>query len=110
MSTMIVYIILTISIIAMGLAVGYSYFVAIGHENFKGITVVLDKVYNNTSDMAYAVRDELENKGKQCEIVELGDGYPKLSVDGKKYVAVGKVASMEGFPVQVIQLKVCKQQ
>lgn len=89
-------------------AVTYSAFVSLGYENFRGITIELDKVYNNTSEMAYAARDELKRRGKQCEIAELGNGYPKLLVDGKKYTAAYKFASVKGFPVQVVQLRVCK--
>lgn len=89
-------------------AITYSVFVSFGYENFRGITIELNEVYDNTSEMAYAARDELKRRGKQCEIVELGNGYPKLLVDGKKYTAAYKFASIKGFPVQVVQLRVCK--
>ncbi|MHC1683888.1 MAG: hypothetical protein AB6733_13190 [Clostridiaceae bacterium] len=99
---------ITIISILMFLAIGFSFFVTVGYENFRGITVELDKVYDNTSEMAYAVRDELKHRGKQCEIVEIGKGYPKLLVNEKIYTANYKVASVSGFPVQVIQLRPCK--
>ena len=40
----------------------------------------------------------------------MGKGYPKFLIDGKKYVMIYKMASMRGFPMQVVQLKLCKEQ
>lgn len=94
--------------VLMFLAIGFSFFVSVGYENFRGFTIELDKFYDNTSEMAYAVIDELKRRGKQCEIVEIGKGYPKLLVNEKKYIASYKFASVSGFPVQVIQLRPCK--
>lgn len=103
-------IVLTIIIaIAMFAAFAYTLLVTVGYDNFSGITLELDNMYNNTREIADAVVNQLEKEGKQCEILEVGNGYPKLLVDGKKYILTFKMASMVGFPTQVVQLKRCKE-
>jgi flavorubredoxin len=62
----------------MFIAVVYSGLVSIRYDNFKGITLELDKIYSNTSEMEYATIEELRKRGKECEIEELRKGYPKL--------------------------------
>ena len=44
-----------IIIILMAIAVGYTFLVTIGYDNFKGITLQLDEMYTNTAEMACAV-------------------------------------------------------
>lgn len=102
--------ILTIIItVLMFIAVGYTFLVTTGYDNFKGITIQLDEMYTNTGEMAYAVFSELRKQERQCEIMEMRKGYPKFLIDGKKYVMTYKMASMQGFPMQVVQLKLCKE-
>ena len=96
-----------IIIILMFVAVAFSGLVSIGYN--RGINIVLDKFYTNTTEMAYATVEELKKEGKQCEILEIGNGYPKLLVNGKKYILVNNMASAAGFPTQVIQLKIYKE-
>lgn len=90
-------------------AAAYSFLTSTGYDNFKGITLELDTMYDNTTEMAHAAVEELRSRGKQCSILETGNGYPKLLVDGKRYVLIGKMASAKGFPVQVAQLKPVKE-
>lgn len=98
-----------ISIAIMLVVVGYADLVTTGYDNFKGITLQLDEMYKNTGEMAYAVFEQLTKQGKECEIIEMEKGYPKFIIDRKKYVMIHKMVSMKGFPVQVIQLKICKE-
>jgi hypothetical protein len=98
-----------VAIIAMMLAVGYSVLVTTGYNNFRGINLQLDDMYKSTDEMAFEVYEQLKNKGKECEILETGKEYPKFLINGKKYIMIHKIASMRGFPVQAIQLKICKE-
>lgn len=98
-----------LALVAMLAIVWYTFLVTTGYDNFKGITLQLDDMYSNTNEMACAVSDELIKQGKECEIVEMGESYPKFLVDGKKYVMTYKMASIKGLPVQTIQLKICKE-
>lgn len=97
-----------IIIIFMFSAVFFSWLVTVGYDNFKGITLQLDQMYNNPTEMAYATVKGLRESGKECEIIELGKGYPKLLVNGKKYTLTHKMASIYGVPMQVVQLKFCR--
>ena len=85
----------TIGIIALlimvSIMLAYAGFITLGYDNFRGITIQLDKVYKNTAEMASATFEELKKQGKECEIIEMGEGYPKFIVDGKKYVMVPRV-------------------
>lgn len=100
--------IIIIIMLVFGAVMFYTNMVTFGYDNFKGITLELDEMYNNDTEIAYAAVEELRKRGKECEIVELGKGYPKLLVNGNKYSLTYKMASMRGFPVQVVQLKLCK--
>jgi hypothetical protein len=84
------------------------FLVTTGYDNFNGITLELDEMYTNTDEMACAVLEELKKQRRECEIIEMGKGYPKFLIDGKKYLMTYKMASISGFPVQVIHLKICK--
>lgn len=95
-------------IIIFGIIVVYAILVTMGYDNLRGITIHLDEIYSNTKLMACAVFEELEKRGKECEIIEMDEGYPKFMINGKKYVMVPKMASWRGFPIQVAQLRICK--
>lgn len=98
-----------IALLAMMGIVGYSVLVTTGFDNFKGINFQLEKIYKNTDEMAFEVYERLKRKGKECEILETGKEYPAFLIDGKKYIMIHKIASVRGFPVQAIQLKICKE-
>ncbi|MEK6264311.1 MAG: hypothetical protein N2B06_06020 [Clostridium sp.] len=98
-----------VAIVAMMVAVGYSVLVTTGYNNFRGINLQLDDMYKSTDEMAFEVYEQLKSKGKECEILETGKEYPKFLINGKKYIMIHKIASMSGFPVQAIQLKICKE-
>lgn len=83
------------SIAVMLVVVCYANLVTTGYDNFRGITLQLDEMYTNTNEMACVVFEELKKQGRECEITEMGKGYPKFSI--------------EGFPVQTVQLKICKE-
>lgn len=83
----------------------YTFLVTIGFDTFRGINIVLDDWYDNLSDISLATIDQLKKDGKDCKLLEKkGNGYPRLSVDGKVYFLRYKVASVRGFPVQVGQV------
>lgn len=84
---------------------GYVFLVTTGYDNLKGINLQLDEMYSDTNEMACAVFAELKKQGRECEVVEMGKGYPQFLVDGKKYLMTYKMASISGLPVQTIQLK-----
>lgn len=65
-------------------------------------------MYKNSDEMAFQVFEKLKEQGKECEILETGKEYPKFLINGKKYIMMHKIASVKGFPVQAIQLKICK--
>jgi len=100
-----------IGIIALLIVLGiviYAGLVTSGFDNFRGITLQLDDVYNNPKKMACAVFEELQKRGKECEIIEMDEGYPKFLIEEKKYVMVPKICSFKGIPYQVVHLKLCK--
>jgi hypothetical protein len=99
-------IIITILIV---ITLGYIFLITIGYDNFRGITLQLDDVYTNTSEMACAVFNELRKQERECEVIEMGKGYPKFLVDGKKYLMTYKMASIYGVPMQVVHLKLYKE-
>lgn len=97
-----------ILIVLVPVVLGYLFFITMGHDNFRGITLQLDDMYTNKNEMARAVFQELKKQGRDCEILENGPGYPKLLVDGRKYLMTYRMGSIYGIPMQVVHLKICK--
>ena len=95
--------------IVMVVILGYVGLVTLGYDNLRGITLQLDEMYTDINEMACVVFAELKKQGRECEVIEMGKGYPKFMVDGKKYIMISKMASVRGIPVQTVQLKVCKE-
>ena len=99
-------IIISILIIAV---LGYIFLLSIGYDNFRGITLQLDEVYTSIDEMTCAVFKELRKQERQCEVIEMGKGYPKFLVDGKKYLMTYRTVNMGGVPMQAVQLRLCKE-
>ncbi|PRR81844.1 hypothetical protein [Clostridium vincentii] len=100
-----------IGVVVILLLLGMMFYLGLfttGYNNLRGITVELDELSTNTNEMAYAVYEKLKDQGKECEIIEMGEGYPKFLVDKKKYSMLPRTGSWRGFPVQIVQLRPCK--
>lgn len=82
--------------------------VGAGFDNLRGITVGLDDNYNNTTEMAHAVFEKLKIKYTECEMIDMGEGYPEFIINGKRYLMFPRIGSANGFPYQVIQLRILK--
>lgn len=99
---------IVIACIGIAALLGYVFLSTTGYDYIHGITLQLDEMYTNINEMADAVLEELKKRGKNCEIIEKGNGYPKFLIDGKKYQLIDKMACVGGAPLQSAQLKLIK--
>lgn len=83
--------------------------ITVHHITTGGITLELDEMYSSINEMACAAYEELKKQGRQCEIIEIGKGYPKFLIDGRKYFMMPRMTSVYGVPMQVVQFKMCRE-
>jgi hypothetical protein len=79
------------------------------YDKLNVIEIQLDYMYENEDEMAYAVLDKLKKQGNRCKITELKEGHLTIfTVEEKKYKMMYKLDTTCYYPIQTIQLKICK--